>query len=190
MPSWFPFADALHRAIVAFRKNHRSADPVHLPGVPEDNAGNRWLEAYDDNDGIFLAMGLGGEAGEVLNEFKKWMRGDYTRAEFIGKLRGELGDVQCMLALVARYAGLDLDEVTPEKLLLFEQRLLKRDIIKDPVTARPEVIDDAQARLFMCGNGHETQVHHHPIRTFACQHKIHPTGSEVCGAAAFPKVGT
>jgi NTP pyrophosphatase (non-canonical NTP hydrolase) len=118
-PTWFDRADKLHRAIV----NHRV-----YRGQPVDVTAER--KPYGDDDGIFLAMGLAGEAGEVANEFKKWMRGDYTREEFTAKLRGELGDVRVMLELVARYAGLDLDEVTEEKLAVVEARWRARGILK------------------------------------------------------------
>lgn len=112
-PRWFDRADRLHRAIV--KQRNRPDRPSRGQAIFE-------TVPYDDADGEFLAIGLGGEAGEVLNEFKKWMRGDYTKEEFRAKLRGELGDVRVMLELVARYADIDLDEVTEEKLTVVEAR--------------------------------------------------------------------
>ncbi len=167
-PAWFPFADALHRAVVEFRRRRNPA-----------------LAPYDDADGEFLAMGFGGEAGEVLNEFKKRMRGDYSHAEFLVKVSAELADARCMLELVARAVGVDLDEVTPRKLEDFEQKLIRRGWIPGPVATRPS--SGRQERIFMCSEGHETAVNYHPIMSFACQHKIDGQGSP-CGAVAQPKV--
>lgn len=171
-PAWFPYADALHRAVVEHR--NRVPTPDGQEGEP--------LVAYDDRDGIFLAMGLAGEAGEVANEFKKWMRGDYTREEFLAKLAKELGDVRCMLELVARQAGLDLDVVTPAKLEEFEGKLLAKGWLAAPVAVRPM---EPGARIFVCLDGHETQIISHPIGRMACQHK---DGGDTCSLLATAKV--
>lgn len=122
-PNWFDRADRLHRAIVGQRIAAAAA------GRGPSYVIETGLQAYDDNDGNFVAMGLAGESGEVADEFKKWMRGDYTKEEFRAKLRGELGDVRVMLELVARYADIDLDEVTEEKLTVVEARWRARGVL-------------------------------------------------------------
>jgi NTP pyrophosphatase (non-canonical NTP hydrolase) len=170
-PAWFPFADALHRAVVAVRAAIAAKR-------------GRTLEAYDADDGEFLAMGLAGEAGEVANEFKKLMRGDYTSEEFTTKVSAELADVRCMLELVARYVGVDLDEVTPRKLEDFERKLIARGWLAAPVAARPpgpQQPRDGIDRYFRCDNGHETVLKLHTIKAFECQHKHE---GAVCGAVA------
>lgn len=169
-PAWFPYADALHRAVVAFRATIAAKR-------------GRTLEAYDDDDGEFLAMGLGGEAGEVLNEFKKFMRGDYTREEFRAKVAKELADVRCMLELVARYTGFDLDEVTPRKLEEFEGKLIARGWLSAPVSIRPPTPGTPATtftRVFVCPSGHETKAVTHLIPSHVCRH-------DGCGATALPK---
>lgn len=173
-PAWFPFADALHRAVVAHR--NRVSTPDGQEGEP--------LTAYDDRDGIFLAMGLGGEAGEVLNEFKKWMRGDYSRGEFLLKVSAELADVRCMLELVACAVGVELDEVTPRKLEDFEQKLIARGWIKGPVAVRPPPADAVQFFQYRCPNGHSTAFNFNPGAIVVCTHED-PQGA-TCGAAALP----
>jgi NTP pyrophosphatase (non-canonical NTP hydrolase) len=190
-PAWFPFADALHRAVVEHRDtiaahNERTADDQqHLrgPAFPGCVPYGRHHTAYDDQDGVFLAMGLAGEAGEVANEFKKWMRGDYTREEFLAKLATELADVRCMLELVARYAELDLDVVTPAKLEDFERKLIARGVLKAPVATRPM---EPGERIFVCPNGHETKIVSHPIDRMACQYKDSEIGA-TCGALSAAK---
>jgi hypothetical protein len=133
-PAWFPFADALHRAVVVWRNR---------PDRPSRGKAIFEIEPYDDEDGNFLAMGFAGEAGEVANEFKKWMRGDYSRTEFLAKVSAELADARCMIELVARAVGVDLDEVTPRKLEDFEQKMIARGWITGPVAVRPPPADAA-----------------------------------------------
>lgn len=176
-PAWFPFADALHRAVVAFR--NRSGRPSRGTEVFH-------TEPYDDRDGEFLAMGLGGEAGEVLNEFKKWMRGDYTREEFLAKLATELADTRCMLELVARYAGLDLDEVTPTKLEDFERKLIARGWLTAPVAVRPVRPQDGINRAFACPEGHETLIKLHTIQAFECQHDVNGAPCRLIATSKVP----
>lgn len=57
----------------------------------------------------FLAMGLAGEVGEVLNIIKKDWRGD--SGDRRAALREELGDAQAYLSLLVRTCGFDPDEM-------------------------------------------------------------------------------
>lgn len=86
---WKEEADRVHRLIL-------SREP------------KKW-DAYSDEDLVFLAMSMGGEAGEVLNDVKKWMRGDYTRTELRERVSKEIADVQILLFLLARTLTLSLD---------------------------------------------------------------------------------
>lgn len=86
---WKEEADRVHRLIL-------SREP------------KKW-DAYSDEDLVFLAMSMGGEAGEVLNDVKKWMRGDYTRTELRERVSKEIADVQILLFLLARTLTLGLD---------------------------------------------------------------------------------
>ncbi len=56
----------------------------------------------------YCAIGLGGEAGEVLNEIKKEMRDGSVRQELI---RDELGDTLHYLTHLSRLYGYTLEEI-------------------------------------------------------------------------------
>lgn len=92
-------------------------------------------------DVVYLTMGLAGEAGEVANEVKKAMRGDYATGgqfpkligavdRFLPKIRKELADTRVYLDLliytIDTWSGdaVDFDAVVEAKL--------------DEVAARPE----------------------------------------------------
>ena len=67
---------------------------------------------------IDKVLGLGGEAGEVSDKFKKVIRDhdgvlDESVANDIVK---ELGDVLWYVAAIARYMGVDLDEVARQNI--------------------------------------------------------------------------
>lgn len=59
----------------------------------------------------YLALGLGGEAGEIQNKLKKVLRGDYTVEAIRGDLQAELGDVLWYLAVLADALSLSLEEI-------------------------------------------------------------------------------
>lgn len=79
----------------------------------------RSTAAYpSDQELVYLALGLGNEAGEFQGVIKKWMRGDFKVNEFgnwesaLGdKAIGELGDVLWYLARLVDSFGLTLEEV-------------------------------------------------------------------------------
>lgn len=118
-PAWFERANKLHEAIVFNREK------VGAPGVDSEDG----ICPYDNSDGIFLAMKLAEEAGEVAGEFSKWMRGDNTTQVFVAKLTKELADVRCMLELIAHFADVDLDEAVKQKLTEVEARWREKGVI-------------------------------------------------------------
>jgi len=56
-------------------------------------------------------LGLAGEAGQLLSEFKKRLRDGPSHVQFVDKVAEELGDILWYLANTASKYGLDLDEV-------------------------------------------------------------------------------
>lgn len=64
------------------------------------------------DDGIgYTSLGLVGEAGEVANKVKKWMRGDMSESELKKVLLDELGDVLWYVAMLSHEAGWELEQV-------------------------------------------------------------------------------
>lgn len=71
--------------------------------------GNTWDEKEHDQHRMLLAMGLGGEAGEVLEIIKKEV--GHGRARSREHMAEELGDVLWYLAELASVHGLTLSQV-------------------------------------------------------------------------------
>lgn len=69
---------------------------------------------------IYTALGIGGEAGEVLDETKKWLYHNhpYDRARFLQ----ELGDVQWYVAMCAKAHGYTLEEVMEANIAKLKER--------------------------------------------------------------------
>ena len=63
---------------------------------------------------LYPALGLAGEAGEVANKVKKFIRDGYDQESFEEKkleLASEVGDVLWYCAMVARDIGFKLDDI-------------------------------------------------------------------------------
>ena len=83
---------------------------------------------YPIDDGLtYVALGLCGEAGEVAEKIKKFIRGDTTFVE--SDLLYELGDVLWYLSNLAFECGYTLQEVAEVNLNKLEARMLN-DTIK------------------------------------------------------------
>ena len=68
-------------------------------------------------------LGLCGEAGEVAEVRKKYLRGDFDDAEFQRRLASELGDLLWYVAEACTAHGLSMDDVADSNLakLAFRQ---------------------------------------------------------------------
>lgn len=88
------------------------------------------LEAEYPDLIAYAAVGLGGEAGEVLNQVQKVMRGDdglrfgqcWLTEERRGKLRGELGGVAWFFVVLCHACGLKPSEVLAENVAKLSAR--------------------------------------------------------------------
>ena len=78
---------------------------------------------------VYSALGLAGEAGELANKVKKIIRGDGNREELIDGIKGEMGDVLWYLAALAEDVGVDLGDIAALNIEKIQSRQ-KRDVIK------------------------------------------------------------
>jgi NTP pyrophosphatase (non-canonical NTP hydrolase) len=71
-----------------------------------------------DKDFIYPALGVAGEAGEVIEKIKKAVREDSGKitAERKEALQKEMGDLLWYLAQLATETGIDLNQVAEENL--------------------------------------------------------------------------
>lgn len=77
----------------------------------------------------FLVGGLAGEAGEVVQIYKKVITGDIAKDPFA--IQEELGDVLWHVALIADREGLTLEEVMRASLNKFRRRHSHRFEVKE-----------------------------------------------------------
>ena len=67
-------------------------------------------------------LGLAGEAGSLLAEYKKWLREGDRYKPFTDQVSEEIGDILWYLANIAHKAGLDLQEIAEENLAKLADR--------------------------------------------------------------------
>ena len=103
-PDWFAKADQIHRAVLANGWTWRVITP------------------YGRDDLVGLTLGLAGEAGEVANDVKKHLRGDFDEVEMRERLAKELADVRIYLEMLAEALNVDLDVAVADKLVEVEKR--------------------------------------------------------------------
>lgn len=82
-------------------------------------------------DKTIWAMGVAGEAGEVVEKWKKIVayKGGKVSQEDLAELRKELGDVVWYIAVLAHSLGLNLEDVMQLNLQKLKDRK-KRGVIK------------------------------------------------------------
>jgi NTP pyrophosphatase (non-canonical NTP hydrolase) len=71
---------------------------------------------------IVPLLGLAGEAGSLLSEYKKWMREGDRYRPFTDQVAEEIGDILWYLANIAEREGLDLAEIATENLAKIHDR--------------------------------------------------------------------
>src|SRR5690606_21088215 len=72
--------------------------------------------------GLYPALGLNGEAGEVAEKIKKYWRDGGNRAEATLAIKKELGDVLWYVSEVARCWGIDLQDVAESNIRKLSDR--------------------------------------------------------------------
>lgn len=65
------------------------------------------------NELFHLVLGLGGEAGEISEKFKKWVRDQDSDESKIDRddMKKELGDVLWYIAVLSKYLDIDLEDL-------------------------------------------------------------------------------
>ena len=71
---------------------------------------------------MIALLGLAGEAGEVLSEYKKYLRDGAAYTALVDRLEEELGDLLWYVAMTATHFGLDLDRIGARNLAKVEGR--------------------------------------------------------------------
>ena len=81
--------------------------------------------ATDEKGMMIPLLGLAGETGELLTEYKKFLRDGESHVLFKERFAEELGDLLWYLTNVATKFGLHLSEIAQNNLIKCEQRWLK-----------------------------------------------------------------
>ena len=76
-------------------------------------------------------LGLAGESGSLLTEFKKWLRQGEIYSPFHDQVSEELGDILWYVANIASKMNLDLDEIARENLAKLADRWGKGGASRD-----------------------------------------------------------
>src|SRR5262249_12796941 len=71
---------------------------------------------------IVPLLGLAGEAGSLLSEYKKWLREGDRYRPFTDQVAEEIGDILWYLANIAEKEGLDLQDIAEENLAKLADR--------------------------------------------------------------------
>ena len=77
----------------------------------------------DDLKSLMITLlGLAGEAGSLLTEYKKWLRDGNSYRPFTDQVSEEIGDILWYLANLASKLNLDLGEIAGENVAKIEER--------------------------------------------------------------------
>lgn len=93
------------------------------------------------SDVVVPILGLAGEVGELLNEYKKRLRDGDAHTRFPERVSEELGDILWYVAATATKFGLDLNEIAERNL---EKTRTRWGILKDgglPRELKPHIFD-------------------------------------------------
>lgn len=81
------------------------------------------ISGADDLKSLMIPLlGLAGETGSLLSEYKKWLREGDAYKPFSDQVSEEIGDILWYLANLASKLNLDLEEIASENLCKIEER--------------------------------------------------------------------
>jgi NTP pyrophosphatase (non-canonical NTP hydrolase) len=92
---------------------------------------------------IVPLLGLAGETGSLLTEYKKYLRDKDAYRIFNERIAEELGDILWYVANIATKFGLDLDEIAKNNLTKIRGRWQNIQDTNSPQSARHLLFDDA-----------------------------------------------
>jgi NTP pyrophosphatase (non-canonical NTP hydrolase) len=78
---------------------------------------------------MYLALGLGGEAGEIQNKVKKIYRDDANSEELRSEIAKEIGDVLWYVARLARSLDVPIEDIVNGNILKLSDRK-ERGVLK------------------------------------------------------------
>jgi NTP pyrophosphatase (non-canonical NTP hydrolase) len=129
---WYPPKWNINEAVVARHPVHRFAAATLFAQSPETSMDIREYQlraartdrnpGTDDKSIMIPLAGLAGEAGEMLSEYKKYLRDGDNHKLFKERFAEEVGDVLWYLANAATKFGLNLAEVAEQNLEKCEER--------------------------------------------------------------------
>jgi NTP pyrophosphatase (non-canonical NTP hydrolase) len=122
-------------------------------------------------DKVVPLLGMGGEVGSLLAEYKKWLRDKDAHLLFPEQIAEELGDILWYLANAATKFGLDLDTIARDNLektrdrwppdgsepvyRLFDEGLAEQEQLprRFRATIEEEILDGGKARMSLTIDG-------------------------------------
>lgn len=136
IPYWYPpkwgINDAVARTLASASKWPYERTLFSLQDEPMDlhtyqsraekTDRNPTVELTDQKAMMIPLLGLAGEAGELLSEYKKYLRDGDSHLLFRERFAEELGDLLWYLANTATKFGLNLEEIASQNLAKCEQR--------------------------------------------------------------------
>lgn len=102
---------------------------MRLSQFQRESMNTRMYLAQEQNKIMYPALGLAGEAGEVCDAIKKWMRGGSKQEEFEvlqKKVTEEMGDLLWYMAALATDMNINLDVVAMTNRQKLEERKAQR----------------------------------------------------------------
>lgn len=78
--------------------------------------------ALQDNPKMVLLLGLAGEVGELLGEYKKHLRDESAYSAFPERVEEELGDILWYITAAARYFGMSLQDLVDRNVIKITDR--------------------------------------------------------------------
>lgn len=99
---------------------------------------DRTHRGSEDDARLIPLLGLAGEAGQLLSEYKKRLRDGPSHERFVDRVAEELGDILWYVANVAAKYGLSLDDVAQGNLTKTRERFL-------PVSSVPQLDAEFEA---------------------------------------------